>query len=491
MLRATPILLCVIFSSLSSLAQAAVEWVRPTEGVSVAVDNADNVYTLNYTYALGAEMTLTKRGPDGALLWEARYDQTNPTQWERASWVSVDHHGNAIVTGTLMSGYSNPVEAASIVMKFNPEGKLRWRRVYETAFDGSSTKKSLIDAANNIYVLGLGNGPDGLVTQVKKFSPLGQALWSYFDQGGIGRPVNFKLTPDRALVISGRGVTGTINGYAKIGLDGKKIWSHVMGGSIAAGDASGDAQGNSYLVNSQISGGTELTKLDALGNVAWSYNYPMSGFRVEVGSDNQPVISGFPKSGTAGAAFMKVSRAGKLLWSNLNADGPLTSLLHAQMLLDRSNAAYLAAGTLFEMVVCKVHGDGTDGGTQTLPGGYAKSMALGRNDDSLFVVGGTTARLSNPPSAPSRLKGKGALEGADAVAHLTWSSMAVNATGYVLERCIGNTCTDFVALATLPANASTYADWAVEKAKGYRYRVAATGAGGNSPYSNIARALTP
>ena len=491
MLRTTPIILCVIFSSLSSFAQAAVEWVQPTEGVSVAVDSTDNVYTLNYTYALGAEMTLTKRSPDGALLWEARYDQTNPTQWERASWVSVDRYGNAIVTGTLMSGYSNPVEAASIVMKFNPEGKLRWRRVYETAFDGSSTRKSLIDAGNNIYVLGLGNGPDGLVTQVKKFSPLGKALWSYFDQGGIGRPVNFKLMPDRALVISGRGVTGTINGYAKIGLDGKKIWSYAMGGSLNAGDASGDAQGNTFLVNSQISGGTQVTKLDATGNVTWDYNFPMSGFRIEVGSDNKPVISGFPNAGTPGAAFMKVSQAGKLLWSNQNADGPLNSLLHAQMLLDRSNAAYLAAGTLFEMVVCKVHGDGTDGGTQTIPGGYARAMALGRHDDSLFVVGGTTARLSNPPSAPSRLRGTGGLEGAEARVQLTWVNIPLNETAYVIERCSGKICTDFVPMATLPPDSTSYVDGAVKRETAYRYRVAATGAGGNSPYSNIARAFTP
>ena len=491
MIRRTSVTPCVILFLLSSFAQAAVEWVRPTEGVSVAVDNNDNVYTVSDTHALGAEMTLTKRGPDGALLLEARYDQTDPTQWERASWVTVDHYGNAIVTGTLMSGFSNPVEAASIVMKFSPTGKLRWRRAYETAFDGSSTKKSLVDAGNNIYVLGLGNGPDGVVTKVKKFSPLGKALWSYFDQGEIGRPVNFKFTPDGALVISGRSVTGTINGYAKIRLDGTKIWSHALESSLSAGDASGDTNGNTYLVNSQISGGTQLTKLGVGGAPVWDYNYPMSGFRVEVGSDNKPVISGFPNSGAPGAAFMKVSQAGKLLWSNLNADGPLTSLLHAQMLLDRSNAAYLAAGTLFEMVVCKVHGDGTSGGTQTVPGGYARAMALGRNDDSLFVVGGTTASLSNPPSAPSRLKGKGGLEGADALVHLTWANIPFNETGYVIERCSGKTCTDFVAMATLPPDSTSYIDLAVERGNAYRYRVAAKGAGGNSPYSNVARAITP
>ena len=39
--------------ALSSLAQN-VDWVQPTRGVSIAVDAADNVYTLDYVYALGA-----------------------------------------------------------------------------------------------------------------------------------------------------------------------------------------------------------------------------------------------------------------------------------------------------------------------------------------------------------------------------------------------------------------------------------------------------
>jgi len=62
--------------------------------------------------------------PNGTRLWVASFDQTSTTAWERASWVATDSAGNAIVCGTLMSGYSNPVEAASIVMKFDRTG--RW-----------------------------------------------------------------------------------------------------------------------------------------------------------------------------------------------------------------------------------------------------------------------------------------------------------------------------------------------------------------------------
>jgi hypothetical protein len=86
----------------------------------------------------------------------------------------------------------------------------------------------------------------------------------------------------------------------------------------------------------------------------------MAGSRIEVGSDNLPVISGFPSSGGSGAAFMKFDTNGNMLWQNLDADGPSYNLLlHAQMKMDAQNAAYLAAGTLFEVAVCKVNSDGT------------------------------------------------------------------------------------------------------------------------------------
>ena len=45
------------------------------------------------------------------------------------------------------------------------------------------------------------------------------------------------------------------------------------------------------------------------------------------------------------------------MWQNLNADGIQNLLLHSQMLLDNRNNAYLAAGTLFQMAVCKVNSD--------------------------------------------------------------------------------------------------------------------------------------
>ena len=424
-----------------AFAEVGIAWVEPTRGVSIALDAADNVYTVDYEQALGAEMSLTKRDASGGLLWVTSFNQTSTTAWERASWIATDNAGNAIVCGTLMSGYSNPVEAASIAMKFDPDGNLLWRRVYESSFDGSSVKKCLVDANNNVYVLGMGSGPAGRVTKVKKFDPDGTALWSYFDSAGIGAALNFKLAPDDQLLITGKSIYGSILGFAKIDLDGNEVWSYPGVQSLTAGDSAGDAFGNTYLVHGEYvtNGGTVIEKLDPSGALIWDNVYGLAGFRVEVGSDNQAVVSGFPNAGTVGAAFIKVDEAGTLVWSNLDADGPLGLLAHAHMLLDGANNAYLAAGTMSAMAVCKVNSDGTSGWTQTVAFGYAQAIALANTDDSVYVVGGTTARLAqgDAPALPAAPSGLTYLLLTPTSADLSWTDNATDETGFIVERCTG------------------------------------------------------
>lgn len=483
-------------------AEVGLAWVQQTRGVSVALDAADNVYTVDYEQALGAEMTLTKRAANGALLWVASHDQTDSTKWERASWVATDRAGNAIVCGTLMSGYSNPVEAASIVVKFGPSGNLLWRRVYESSFDGSSVRKCLVDADDNAYVLGLGSGPAGRVTKVKKFAPDGTAVWSYFDSAGIGAPLNFKLTPDNAILISGKSITGSLMGYAKINLNnGQPIWSYPGVYSLTAGDSAGDAFGNTYLVHGEYvaNGGTVIKKLDATGTLLWQQVYRLSGFRVEVGSDNNAVVSGFPNTGTPGAAFIKVDGDSNLLWSNLDADGPLALLAHAHMRLDANNNAYLAAGTMSDMAVCKVNGDGTSGWTQTIRFGYAQAIALANTDNSVYVVGGTTARLGqgDVPTLPVAPSGLAYSLLTPTSVDLNWTDNSSNEVGFTVERCAGTMlfCAGnpgaWSTRTTTAANATRFTDTGLAAGTAYVWRVKAFNAVGNSDYSNHLSATTP
>ena len=418
-------------------AQVFLDWTQFTRGVSIALDAADNVFTVDYEQAPGAEMVLTKRTARGLLLWTAMVDQPSSTAWERASWVATDSTGSAVVCGTLMSGFSNPVEAASIVMKVAPSGQVVWRQVYESGFDGSAVRRCLVDGADNVYVLGLGSGPAGRVTKVKKFAPDGTALWSFFDAAGIGAPLNFKLTPDGNILMTGQSITGSRAGYAKIDLDGRLIWAYAGVPSLTAGDSAGDAFGNTYLVHGEYvaNGGTVIKKLDASGALVWQRVYALAGFRIEVGPDGAPIVSGFPNAGTPGAAFIKVDPNGVLLWSNLDADGPLALLAHAQMRLDADGNAYLAAGTMSEMAVCKVNSDGGSGWTKTVAFGYAQAIALSNVDTGVYVVGGTTARLGQgAPTIPTQPTVLTYFAMTPTSAYLGWSDNSSNEAGFTLER---------------------------------------------------------
>ncbi len=376
-------------------AQVQIDWIVPTRGVSIAVDAADNSFTADFNQALGTEIEVTKRDRDGNLLWVSSIDQLDNTKWEAATWVAVDSQGDVLVCGTLMSGFANPVEAASILLKFAADGTPRYRIVYESAFDGSATRKLLIDSSDNTYVLGKGSGPAGFSTKIKKFSSTGVAQWTYFDTHGIGLPVNFKFAPNGDMLIAARAPFGSVNGYARVDRQGNELWSLPGVQSLTVGDAAGDSLGNTYVLHNEyvFNGGTMIKKLDAQGALLWQHAYTASGLRIEVGADNLPVVSGISNTGTASAAFLKVDAAGALLWSNVDADGPLNMMLHAQMLLDAAGNAYLAASTLFEMAVCKVNADGSTAWTATMAGSGAHGIALGNVPGSLFVVGGMTARL--------------------------------------------------------------------------------------------------
>lgn len=387
----------------SSMSQVSTGWVQQTSGLSIALDNQDNVYTVNYDYNPGGDIYLTKRNSNGDFIWVASYNNTDPTKFESATWVATDNLGNIIVSGTVNSGYSNPVKANSIIMKFNSQGNLLWRQVYEGSFDGSYTKKCVVDKANNIYVLGTGAGPGGIVSKVKKFDPDGNSPWSYFDNAGIGLPLNIKFAADSNLVISARAMYGSINGYAKIDRNGNHIWSYPGINSLTTGDADGDAYGNTYIVNGEyvMNGGTVLTRLSPSGSIDWQNTYSLSALRVEVGTDNFPVICGYPNSGSFGSSFLKTDGNGTILWSNPDADGPSYNfMLHAHLIMDEMNNIYLAAGAMSAMGFVKVNHDGTSGWVTTTPGSYANAIAIG-TDHHVYATGGTTVKLLQQDSQAS------------------------------------------------------------------------------------------
>lgn len=75
-----------------------------------------------------------------------------------------------------------------------------------------------------------------------------------------------------------------------------------------------------------------------------------------------------------------------------------------------------------------------------------------------------------------------------------WSDNATNEGGYIIERCVGETCTNFAQIVSVAANIGSFNDATVSGGLFYRYRIRATGNGstsfGASGYSNVALVST-
>lgn len=91
------------------------------------------------------------------------------------------------------------------------------------------------------------------------------------------------------------------------------------------------------------------------------------------------------------------------------------------------------------------------------------------------------------PAAPSNLT---ATAVSTSQINLAWTDNSSNESGFRVERCQGNNCTNFVQIVQLGPNVTSYPNTGLARNKVYRYRVRAFNGTGNSGYSNIATART-
>ncbi len=90
------------------------------------------------------------------------------------------------------------------------------------------------------------------------------------------------------------------------------------------------------------------------------------------------------------------------------------------------------------------------------------------------------------PVAPSNLV---ATAVSSSQINLTWTD-ADNEQGFKIERCTGVGCTEFIQIATVGANVTSYSNTGLTASTSYSYRVRAYNAAGDSDYSNTATAVT-
>jgi len=94
-----------------------------------------------------------------------------------------------------------------------------------------------------------------------------------------------------------------------------------------------------------------------------------------------------------------------------------------------------------------------------------------------------TPTPSGAPNAPSLLTASGV---SASQINLSWTDNSNNENVFKIERCTGNSCTNFVEIAQVGANVTTYPNTGLLKNTWYRYRVRASNGNGDSAYSNIA-----
>jgi hypothetical protein len=112
--------------------------------------------------------------------------------------------------------------------------------------------------------------------------------------------------------------------------------------------------------------------------------------------------------------------------------------------------------------------------------------SAGNSPYSATAAATTQALPAQAPAAPSNLSATAATT---SQVNLTWTDNSVDESGFKVERSTDGT--NFTQVATLGANTASYAVTGLSPSTAYAFRVRASGAGGDSPYSNVATAATP
>ena len=112
----------------------------------------------------------------------------------------------------------------------------------------------------------------------------------------------------------------------------------------------------------------------------------------------------------------------------------------------------------------------------------------GAGNSAYSNVASATTPSAPVPAAPTNLT---ATAISSSQINLGWTDNATNETGFRVEECVGASCTNFIELGTVGANATSEPITGTTGGTTYRYRIRAYNGAGNSAYSNIASATTP
>ncbi|HJV04920.1 MAG TPA: hypothetical protein VJ868_06630 [Actinomycetota bacterium] len=331
------------FSAIAQETRVAEDWRATraeTVGVMLDLDPADNVLTVGETID---SVVTRKHSPNGILRWERVIPP--PPDRARASWISADPAGNAIVTAYHVTG-ENFSPAGWLVVKYGPLGNVIWRDDIPVAH--GRTVRVETDDAGNAYVTGtmfLGTTTDAVTI---KYAPNGAKRWTRSFNGGAAAadvPSSVAVTPDGSRIAT-VGRSGPAFFTVIYDAQGDVIRRNVRTDLGTAHDAAFGPKKELYVGTSRYTQATSdqmtIVKFGASGATLWTRSYAAGDFIHRIAVDHAGnVIS----VGVVDTYFdwvtLKVAPNGDRLWARRYSATEGDDEVPAFLAIDAANAIYV------------------------------------------------------------------------------------------------------------------------------------------------------
>jgi hypothetical protein len=486
-------------------------WAHTDTSAYAANDLAFGAGNVSY-FATG---TYFSQDPNPYQMAIVKFDAAGNQSWiksysvgDRTFRVAVDAQGNILATGMDAVGYMD-----WMTIKTDPNGNLLWSQRYDGGRNNDETPNMLaIDATGAVYVAGKGgpNPSSGNISYVKgvllKYASDGTPQWAVWDDYAGGK--GFRFGAGNTLASLGWGYLVATH-YTETGLPDLVPTppSNLSGFATPSGSNYKvilnftDNATNEFWVEAERcegSGCTNFTKVaQSLGEnatglsdtnvargVTYTYRVQARGFMGLSGPSNTVEIVIPPASPPAAPSNLTASMSGAsvvLNWQD-NSNNETQFLIERCQGAGCSNFAWLDARGPDITTLIDANVTAGQSYSYRVRASNADGYSAYSNTATILVPGDGA-----PPAAPSNLSAKGITRGQ---IKLTWTNNDSNQDGVKIERCQGQGCTNFVQIASVAGNVTTYFDTGLTGNTVYRFRVRAYNAYGDSAYSNIASART-
>ena len=390
----------------------------PSNGFSVAVDAAKNVYVCGHSDASGSnDFQLAKYNSLGILQWQRRLGGSTS---DIALSISADASGNVYVTG-----YSdNAGSYDSQIAKYNTAGTLQWQNRLGAASIGDFGASIVVDGSSNVYVAGYSSASGSNDFQLAKYNSSGTLQWQR-RLGGSGADIcnSVAVDPSGNIYICGHSnASGTYDLLlAKYDTSGTLQWQRLLGNaSFEQGYGFGvttDASSNVYVCGYNDGSGTgynemQLAKYDTSGTLQWQRRLggTSANFAYSINADasgNVYIAGESNASGTTDFQLAKYDTSGTLQWQRRLGGSGADSC--RSVTLDASGNVYVCGTSTTSssnILLAKLPPTGAKTGTYAL-GAYSYTYAattLTSNTSTLTAgVSSLTSAASSLTSAASSL----------------------------------------------------------------------------------------